>query len=100
MSRTIARATVALALALPLSLGAVSAPAQAAGACVSKAEFKKVKDGMRMKRVHRIFDTAGKQSFVMDSYQSREYKACTSTYGFVMVDFDHRKVESKTAFWG
>jgi hypothetical protein len=102
MTRTLGRASAALvALVLPLALTAtVAAPAEAAGGCVSKAEFRKAKKQMTTKKVHRIFGTKGKQSFVFDGYQSREYKTCTSQYGFVMVDFERGKLTSKMAFWG
>jgi hypothetical protein len=92
-------ATAALLLAAPV------APASAdTKGCVSKTEYKKVRDGWTISRVSNVFDTKGSQTFSGYGYQSREYKACTSAYGFVNVDFQKKngtwKVESKAAYWG
>ena len=103
MRKTLAGALTAVALvAGPVAIAA--APAEAAGsAVVTKSEYRKIRKGMSITRVHRIFDTRGKQSFHMSGYQSREYRT-TKRYGFVMVDFERRggewKVSSKAAFWG
>lgn len=97
---TMKKFAAAVAMGIGALVLAPVQPADAATNCVSKAEFRKVTHGMTKTRVHRIFDTAGKQSFVMGGYESREYKTCTSRYGFVYVDYDHKKVDSKSAFWG
>lgn len=101
------------ALSLILTLGitsaglAVTAPAASADTpgCVSRAEFRRVEKTMQIARVHRIFDTSGKQTSVGFGYQSREYKACSDPkYGFVYVDYQRRdgtwRVTSKYAYWG
>ncbi len=96
--RTIAAGTM---LALSLSIGpSLASPAEASAGCVTKKEFRNVTKGMGIERVHRIFDTKGRQLFVMSGYQSREYKVCGSQYGFVMVEFKNRKLSSKSAYWG
>ncbi|MDP9444756.1 MAG: hypothetical protein M3P83_10610 [Actinomycetota bacterium] len=96
-----------VAAALALSIGLLSAaamPAHATHDCVSKAEFKKANEGMGKKRVHRLFDTAGKQVSIYkgggETYESREYKPCTGKYSYVMVDYHNGKVEAKYAYWG
>lgn len=75
-------------------------------ACVSKREFKKVKRDFTKKRVHRIFDTKGKQSSWFnvggDSYESREYRACTVSFGIhgtVYMDYTNNRLDSKMAIW-
>jgi CRISPR/Cas system CMR-associated protein Cmr3 (group 5 of RAMP superfamily) len=83
-----------------------SAPAASAdtAGCVSKTEYKKVSKGTNMQRVHRIFDTAGRQSYVGYGSQLREYKPCGSRYGFVHITYDKRNgawyLDSKSAYWG
>ena len=73
--------------------------------CVTKSEFRKVKRGMKMKRVHRIFDTRGKQSYFYtiggDRYTGREYKACHHPkWSLVSVDFKNGRETGKFAYWG
>ena len=72
---------------------------------VTKTEFKKVRGGWSIKRVHNTFDTAGKQSLFMSGYQSREYKACVKpSWSIIMVDYEKKagvwRVSSKMAMWG
>ena len=92
--------------ALILSPLAVAAPASAdTPGCVSKAEFRKVKKHWAIGRVHRVFDTKGKQTFYTTGYQSREYKTCKNPkYSFVSVTYEKDdgvwRVTSKTALWG
>ena len=100
MKKLLIALATSIALLAPV---AVAAPASASEAYVTKAEFKQVKKGMPLAKVHRIFDTKGKQSFIGYGYQSREYKTA-SEYGFVMIDFKKRngvwRLQSKSAFWG
>lgn len=107
-------AVTGLLLAGGLSL-VTAAPAQAADSprCVSRAEFRQVRKGMPIKRVHRIFDIRGKQSVYLPGYpgphgwpaeQWRDYRPCSSRWGYVQVDFERRKgvwrMVRKSAFWG
>ncbi len=96
-------ATAALAVA-PIMASAAPASADTEG-CVTKTEFRKVSKGWALKRVHRVFDTAGKQSFFYSGYQTRDYKPCRNPdFSFVMVDYEKRngvwRVTSKSAYWG
>ena len=107
--RSIVAAT-ALAVAATSMIGVQSAQADTEG-CVTKAEFGKVRKGWAIKRVHRVFDTAGKQSWFTDAYpsldipaeQGREYRHCASQYSIVTVDFKKKsgvwRVSRKSAFW-
>ena len=111
MKNMIRSTAVAAALAVG-SLMLTAAPAQAdTDGCVTKAEFKKVRKGWKMTRVHRVFDTNGKQSWFTDAYpslgipaeQGREYRHCASKYSIVTVDFARKggvwKVTRKSAYW-
>lgn len=79
---------------------------------VTKPEFRKVERGMRMQRVHHIFDVRGKQTYFDGGYagrygwppgQSREYRT-KSTWGWVSLDFKKRngvwRLTGKYAYWG
>jgi hypothetical protein len=76
--------------------------------CVTKAEFRKVSKGDGIRRVHRIFDTKGKQTAYMSgsayypAWQSRQYRGCPS-YSIVSVDYERKagvwRVVSKFAVW-
>ena len=96
----------ALAATAALTLSAPVTPAVAdTDGCVAKAEFKKVSKGMRINRVHNIFDTKGKQTMSGYGMQFREYKTCTNPqWGFVTVDYQKKggvwKVTGKFAYWG
>ena len=80
--------------------------------CVTKAEFKTVKKGWGMARVHRVFDTKGKQVLFISgteyfpAMQSREYKACKKPkWSWVSVDFQKKpgrpwRLTGKSAYWG
>jgi hypothetical protein len=77
--------------------------AQAAG-CVSRREYRKVHQGDSKNKAHRVFGTKGKQTSQYtiggDKYQDREYKTCTSSYGFVMVSYKNGNVTDKFVYWG
>lgn len=96
---TLALATLALA-----GLAATVTPA--VDVAQAKREFKKVKRDFTKKRVHRIFDTKGKQfswfNVGGDTYESREYRACTVSFGIhgtVYMDYTNNRVDSKMAIW-
>lgn len=96
---------VAFATVLTFLVGPVitASSANATEPWVTRTEYRKVVKGMRIARVHRIFDTNGTQYFHMSGYQSREYRT-RSEYGFVYVDYRRRNgfwvVTSKSAYWG
>jgi hypothetical protein len=81
---------------------------------VSKSEFRRVHKGMKIKRVHRIFDTRGRQTAYYDGYkcgtkygwcpeQDREYRT-RSKWGYVDIGFKRVRgawrLSSKHAYWG
>lgn len=110
--------TALAALATTVTLGAapavlIASPAAAdTGTCVDRGEFRKVVRGMKIDRVHAIFDVSGRQSYFSSGYpgqygwpatQSRTYKPCTR-YSYVSVDYERIngvwKVDAKNAYWG
>ena len=102
---TIATGLAALSLCTAGALTVAPPAAADTAGCVSRVEYRKVHDGMTKKRVHRIFDTRGQQSWAMSSggryYESRDYKPCTSPrWGFVWVDYINGRVDAKTVYWG
>jgi len=105
--------TGATAAALLGGIGA-AAPAQAdpgSKGYVTRAEFSKIRKGMPMTKVHRIFGANGKQTAYYSGYpsigikaeQDREYKTA-SRYGFADVTYYKVngvwKVHSKWAYFG
>jgi hypothetical protein len=107
MKRAISIGTVGALLLLAIaSTSAVETAAADTPGCVTKGEFRKVHRGFHKRRVHRIFDTAGKQtswySGFGTTYEGREYRACTSQYGVhgvVWVDYENRRLSAKYAAW-
>ncbi len=99
-------AAVVTAVALVGSTAVVASPAEAGSSrCVDRGEFKKIKRGFPKKRVHNVFDTAGRQTSFYTigraRYEDREYKPCTSRkYGFVSIYFKNGKVTDKYVYWG
>lgn len=106
------RAAVVAVLTMA-GLGLSAPPATAdTPKCVSKREFKAVRDGWSIKRVHNKFDIKGTQDWFTDGYddpefgwpdeQGRRYRACTK-FGTVYVDYERVKgvwrVNRKSAYW-
>jgi Ni/Co efflux regulator RcnB len=59
--------------------------------CVSRTEFRAVKDGMTQTRVHRIFGTTGHVEYSGSGGVGREYETCTGDeWSYVSVDFNPR----------
>jgi hypothetical protein len=59
--------------------------------CVSRAEFRQVKDGMTQAKVHRIFGTRGKVNYSGSGGVGREYVTCAGDeWSYVEVDFNPR----------
>jgi hypothetical protein len=74
-------------------------PASAQGGCVTRAEFKAVKVGMRIKRVHEIFGTPGNDTGLGSPNTMRYYAVCRAS-GMVQVTYSPRnRVVSKSGNW-
>jgi hypothetical protein len=110
MPRTrLARIGAATVAGSALALGSIVATPNVASAdtagCVTKTEFRKIHKGMKRERVHRIFDTNGRQSYTFwiggDHYSGRTYRACRHPqWSIVTVDYVNARVEGKFAYWG
>ncbi|MGH3484796.1 MAG: hypothetical protein ACRDPQ_16375 [Nocardioidaceae bacterium] len=103
------RGVAAVGAGAALALGstvALSSPAAAdTPGCVTKTEFRKIHKGMKRERVHRIFDTNGRQTYTFwiggDHYSSREYRACRHPrWSLVSIDYKNARVDGKFAYWG
>lgn len=98
---------VLCALALVVScLGGAATTAPPALAesrtCVSKGEFKRVHDGMRKRRVHRVFGARGRR-VAYSQYRGftaeiRRYRGCKRR-SRVSVAYGNRRLQSKSARW-
>jgi hypothetical protein len=89
---TLAFATAPLLIAPPAS-------ADSPG-CVTRSEFRAVRNGWNLHRVHNKFDTSGRLEFASGAYKSREYRPCNNPrYSYVSVSYDHGRVYSKSAYW-
>ena len=103
----IKRLLIVAALAVTVSGVAVVPDASAdTPRCVSRKEYRAVKKGWTMPRVHDRFDVKGRRAFIMDGYQSREYRACTvssGVHGTVWVEYERSggtwRVTNKMAVW-
>jgi hypothetical protein len=115
-----ASGAIALAATMALSVPTGAATAAPTGAattsaaladtpgCVTKQEFRRVEKGWAIKRVHRLFDTKGNQTYFASgspyypAEQWREYRPCPK-YSYVTVDYKKRqgvwRVSSKSAYW-
>ena len=72
--------------------------AQGRPGCVTRREFRRVRRGMRIERVHRIFDTRGRLGSVILGSVTRDYNACTR-FGAVSITYERRRVVSKFAIF-
>jgi hypothetical protein len=107
MKKLLTSLSLAVGLAAPtVALTAITTtPADAGGSpCVTRTEFRNVSRGMTEARVIRIFDSRGRTTYQGYGYKSKEWNACNSRYGFVVVDFERRsgafRVMGKAAYWG
>ena len=110
MSKTrLIRPLAATGTGLVLAAGSVMVAGSPAAAdtpgCVSKAEFHKIRKNMQRERVHRIFDTNGRQTSTFwiggDHYSTRDYRACQHPrYSIVSIDYANGHVDGKFAYWG
>ena len=67
----------------------------------TKTEFRAVKRDMRQARVHRIFDSDGKQLYDIGHYEKRSYTPCTDRrFGWLYVSYKDGRVASKDVSWG
>ncbi len=94
-------AAVMTTLAVALAPILISAPAHAdTPDCVTKSEFRAVKKGWSMKRVHNRFDVAGRLVFQSGTYKSREYRPCRNPrYSYISVNYNRGRVYSKSAYF-
>ena len=87
-------------LAVLTALLSPSPAAHASPGCVTQKEFQQVKKGFKKKRVHNIFDTAGKRQDISKgggvTFEIRSYRACTQ-FGAVSIGFQNGKLQSKSA---
>jgi hypothetical protein len=96
----------ALAVVTVASLALVPTASADTPGCVTKTEFRKVHQGDSIRRVHRIFDTKGKQSAYSSgggyAFQIRDHKGCP-TYSFVSISYERKggiwRLDSKSAVW-
>lgn len=55
--------------------------------CVSRKEWRRAKKGMKMRRVHRIFDIKGTKYAQTATVVQRKYRKCGSSWEKVYVDY-------------
>lgn len=88
-------------LLMPLTSAVASAEATAPRkqGCVTYAEYKKVKSGMTVAKVAKLFGTKGKQSAKSEAYgitvEIRTYNGCTQ-FGVVSVLFTNGRLDTKS----
>jgi hypothetical protein len=105
LGRAVAIAGVAAGFALGTTVVASSPASADTGGCVTKSEFHKIRKNMQRDRVHRIFDTRGRQVSTYwiggDHYSTRDYRACQHPrYSIVSIDYVNGHVDGKFAYWG
>ncbi len=95
----------ALALVVSCLSGAAATapPAQAdSRTCVSKSEYRRVHEGMRQRRVHRVFGTRGRRVVYAQyhgySAEIRRYRGCARR-SRVSVAYGNHRLKSKSARW-
>jgi hypothetical protein len=99
--RPVRRTAASAALALGALALVPIQPADAAERCVTKDEFHQVRRDMRIAKVHRIFDSDGRQVYDIGHFEKRSYTPCTDRrLGWVSVSFKDGHVSSKDAYWG
>ncbi len=88
---TISKLICAVALSVGL-LTAVPATAMAdTPGCVTRAEHRKVKDGMTLSQVRRIYDARGRLENIGSGGMSREYRTCAGdSWSYASVDFERK----------
>jgi len=92
-----------LAITLGFLPSITSSPAHAAG-CVTKAEYRQLRNGMSQKQVSKIFGTPGniltQSSGFGTSIVMRDYKTCSPyRYGSVSIMFTNNRLDTKSALW-
>ena len=88
------------ALAIGMALVTVVAPAAQADTpgCVTKGEFDRVHNGMRISRVHRVFDTAGHVDVHVGNLSVRKYRT-SPRHSAVSVTFRRGHVSAKVGIF-
>ena len=102
MKHVIAALSALAFAAATLTVSASPAQADTPG-CATKAEFRAIKKGMGMRKVHGILDTKGERlSRVVSSWgatsEMRSYKTC-SPYSSVVALYGNGRLENKSAVW-
>ena len=107
--RRAAAAVLATVLGASCLVALPEVAASAAGGCVSKAEYKKVKQGMTRPQVKKVVGTGGRSRGRTEASQDyiiekRTYRVCTSRkgsaeLGFVSVRGGTYKLTRKTVDW-
>ena len=101
MRRVAATAVLALGAWLLVPIHHADASSKGGERCVTRAEYRKVHDRMRKARVHRIFDSAGHQSWLEGRYEIRTYTPCSDRqFGWVNVNYRDGRVYAKRVYWG
>jgi hypothetical protein len=103
------RFAIILAALVSFAVIAPMAPANAdTPSCVSRSEYRKVRNNMAMAKVHRIFDVNGRRESIAHAgrfhAQVRSYNGC-GQWSFVSIAFDKTgsnpwKLSAKSAVWG
>ncbi|QBR91400.1 hypothetical protein [Nocardioides euryhalodurans] len=100
---TVLIALTGFAVVAPMAPATADTPS-----CVSRSEFRKVRQNMSKAKVHRIFDVDGRREAISHSgayhAQVRSYKGCGQG-SYVSVAFDKAganpwKLSAKSASWG
>lgn len=76
------------------TMGVFPAPASAGGDCVTRAEYRRVDEGMRQGRVRQIFGTSGHRIAEHGRREEYAYDGCTR--GVVFVTYRDNRVISKS----
>lgn len=102
MKKTIA--SLATGAVASFGVVAIVPPAEAhTHDCVTRTEYRKIRNGFSMDRVHRIFDVRGRLSYGSSGYVSRDYNAC-GRYNYVSVSYERDngvwRVDYKSAYFG
>jgi hypothetical protein len=89
-------AATGLAITIPTSIALAPAAdaASSTSGCVTRAEYRKVKNGMTVKKVKRVYGTNGHLSMSSGSFKIRDYKTC-SKWHVTNVSFTNGRVTGK-----
>ncbi len=80
--------SIAIAAAMIGAVGFTASPAQAAGGCITRTEFKRIHNGQTLTQVKRIVGYGGTVSLSSPPIVIRDFRTCTSYH------------VSNVTFWG